>query len=731
MLKLKNVSKYYYQDGVIAEGFTKVNLELHLGEFVVITGESGSGKSTLLNVLSGLDTYEDGEMYINGEETSHYREEDYLEYRRKYVSNIFQNFNLVNSYTVEQNIELAMLTNGKTKREVKKEVNELIDKVGLKKYKKTLASKLSGGQKQRVAIARALANSTPIIVADEPTGSLDSKAASSIIKLLSEISHNKLVIVVTHQKKEIENYATRLIRMHDGKLLENKVIKKVNLDDEVKPKKINDIKLSSMIRLGIRNAFNIPIKFILMFVIFLLITVTLITNYASFKMAEYEEIDGSYNQYFTDTSDKRIIISKKNNEIFNSEDYSKIENIEGVDYLVKQDLINDYYMYLSSDNFYFSGTIMTKKIDKVDIGVMPKEKDEIVIIGNKDNWYLSSMSEDILKSTYRLENESTNRNLKIVGIIYDNDLLNYEYKLYLNDELKEEITSSLNHVSANIEFKLNNNYFGNKNGNYLDILVSNKVSDGKIYVKDNMNIYCKDYNCKNNILNITIDNLYYKDSDVLTIDEIITKDNANKLVDMNYDNINDVIFMSENDYNKLFNRGNYQSSIYIKDVRLLDDVDKKLDELDINYLNLRDAKYSEVEMVLQIIKIFKLVVVIVLVVTLFFISYFIMKIIYKSRNSYYVTLRSLGSTKKVCINILMNELICLASITYLCFLIFIRLVSKDIINFEYFKTLIPYVSFKEYLIVYLILLILSILMSYRYGRKIFKNSIMKNYGERI
>ena len=116
MLKLKNVSKYYYQGGVIAAGFTKVNLELHLGEFVVITGESGSGKSTLLNVLSGLDTYEDGEMFINGEETSHYTEENYLEYRRKYVSNIFQNFNLVNSYTVYENIELALLMNGKTQK---------------------------------------------------------------------------------------------------------------------------------------------------------------------------------------------------------------------------------------------------------------------------------------------------------------------------------------------------------------------------------------------------------------------------------------------------------------------------------------------------------------------------------------------------------------------------------------------------------------------------------------
>ena len=170
MLKLSNVSKYYYQDGVIAAGFTKVNLELYLGEFVVITGESGSGKSTLLNVLSGLDSYEDGEMYINGEETSHYTEEDYLDYRRKYVSNIFQNFNLVNSYTVYENIELALLMNGKRKSEIRSHVKDLIKKVGLEKYSNTVTSKLSGGQKQRVAIARALANDTPIIVADEPTG---------------------------------------------------------------------------------------------------------------------------------------------------------------------------------------------------------------------------------------------------------------------------------------------------------------------------------------------------------------------------------------------------------------------------------------------------------------------------------------------------------------------------------------------------------------------------------
>ena len=115
MLRLKNVSKFYYNKGVIASGFTKVNLEFKIGEFVAITGESGSGKSTLLNVISGLDSYEEGEMYINGEETSHYSEKDFEDYRRKYIGNIFQSFNLVNSYTVYQNIELVLLLNGAKK----------------------------------------------------------------------------------------------------------------------------------------------------------------------------------------------------------------------------------------------------------------------------------------------------------------------------------------------------------------------------------------------------------------------------------------------------------------------------------------------------------------------------------------------------------------------------------------------------------------------------------------
>ena len=304
MLRLKNVSKFYYNKGVIATGFNKVSIEFNMHEFVAIVGESGSGKSTLLNVISGLDSYEEGEMYINGEETSHYKESDFEEYRKRYVSNIFQNFNLVNSYTVYQNVELVMLLNGYKRKEVKKRVLDLIDKVGLTRYKNTKAAKLSGGQKQRVAIARALAKETPIIVCDEPTGNLDSKSAKGIIKLLKEISQDKLVIIVTHNLEQVEEYATRIVRMHDGKIVSDKILKDTSKNGKLEVPEGKNIGIYNIVRLGLRNTFNIIPKFILLFIVFLFMATSLLTEYGSLKKSEYEEGRNGTNHYFSDTNDK-------------------------------------------------------------------------------------------------------------------------------------------------------------------------------------------------------------------------------------------------------------------------------------------------------------------------------------------------------------------------------------------------------------------------------------------
>ena len=217
ILELKEIGKIYATGNAIAVGIRRVNISMDKGEFVAITGKSGCGKTTLLNVMSGLDSYEEGEMFIYGEETSHFIESDWDQYRREYISFIFQDYNIIESFSVLHNVEFA-LTHIKSRKERRAKAIELVEKVGLTSVMKQKGSKLSGGQKQRTVIARALAKDSPIILADEPTGNLDSESAKSIIALLGEIAKEKLVVVVTHNIEELEGYATREIRIFDGEI---------------------------------------------------------------------------------------------------------------------------------------------------------------------------------------------------------------------------------------------------------------------------------------------------------------------------------------------------------------------------------------------------------------------------------------------------------------------------------------------------------------------------------
>ncbi len=223
LLTLKDIGKIYVSDGNVAVGIRGVNLSFDRGEFVAITGKSGSGKSTLLNVISGMDSYEEGELYIEGETTSHFLQPEWEEYRQKYISFIFQDYNIIESFTVLQNVELALM-HIDDKRERRKRAMELIRRVGLADHIKHKGSKLSGGQKQRTVIARALAKDSPIILADEPTGNLDSATSAEIIQLLREVSRDKLLIMVTHNFDQVEHCATRHIRVFDGAIESDRIL---------------------------------------------------------------------------------------------------------------------------------------------------------------------------------------------------------------------------------------------------------------------------------------------------------------------------------------------------------------------------------------------------------------------------------------------------------------------------------------------------------------------------
>ena len=733
MLELKNVSKFYYSKGIIATGFSKVSLKFEPGEFVAITGESGSGKSTLLNVISGLDSYEEGEMYINGEETSHYTEKDYEVYRRKYIGNIFQNFNLVNSYTVYQNIELIMLINGKTKKEVKEIVLELIKKVDLYKYRNTKVSKLSGGQKQRVAIARALAQETPIILADEPTGNLDKRSSESVLKLLHEISKDKLVIVVTHNYDQIEEYTTRKIVMHDGRVMEDKKIKNHKKVENIKISNSKDIRPLSKLRLGVRNTFNIIPKFLLILSVYIFIVYAMFFAYSSFQYAAYEESLNGYNPFFLNNDAKRVVIKKKNNEAFTEEDYKKIESLDNVDRVMKNDLALDKSIYIGSDYLGFSGNILSlKDINKVDAGRMPKENNEIVMTIQKNDYY-ANMIDEIMSTDFELSDLSSDRvddteKLKIVGIIYINE---YETYFYVNDYLLDKLNtkanieySSVKYVFANEE---NTSYYGNTYG---EIIPSNKVSRGKVVISDDNSYKCKNMKCKNYSFKINVNNLYYNDSYELKVSKTYTKKNFNNLTGYDYEKYNGAIFMNDEEYKEMFNKNYYQSSIFMKDDKLSEQTMNELKDLDLTTLYVKDT-LNETSEIVRILNIVKVVSMTIMIIVLFFISYFIIRIVVKSRNIYYSTLRILGSSYNATKSILNIELVTISHIAYAIFLIFLLLVKYSVIESSYIKNLLDYVNIYQFILVYLIILLMSRMITNRYSRKLFTNTVMNTYREEV
>ena len=218
-IKLQNISKYYYSETAVTQALQGINLEFRMGEFVAITGASGSGKSTVLRIISGMDTFDDGELYVDGQPTFQYDEDDWEEYRRTKIGFVFQDYSLIGHYTAKENIVSALLIMGVPEKEAGDKAIHYLERVGLSAQRDQRASKLSSGQKQRLSIARALAKDTDIIVADEPTGNLDSETGAQIVKLLRDLSQDHLVIMVTHNYEQVEKYVTRKVRLHDGSLI--------------------------------------------------------------------------------------------------------------------------------------------------------------------------------------------------------------------------------------------------------------------------------------------------------------------------------------------------------------------------------------------------------------------------------------------------------------------------------------------------------------------------------
>ena len=216
MLQLKNITKNYIAGTMTVEALKGVTLEFLENEFVCVLGQSGCGKTTLLNIIGGLDQYTNGDLIINGTSTRDFRDADWDAYRNHSIGFVFQTYNLIPHQTVLSNVELALTLSGVSKAERTARAKEVLDQVGLSDQVNKRPNQLSGGQMQRVAIARALVNDPDILLADEPTGSLDSETSVQIMELLKEISKDKLIIMVTHNPDLADRYSTRIVRLLDG-----------------------------------------------------------------------------------------------------------------------------------------------------------------------------------------------------------------------------------------------------------------------------------------------------------------------------------------------------------------------------------------------------------------------------------------------------------------------------------------------------------------------------------
>ncbi len=480
MLELKKINKSYTTGDFTQVALKDVDLKFRKNEFVAILGPSGSGKTTLLNIIGGLDRYDKGDLIINNRSTKKFKDQDWDAYRNNCIGFVFQSYNLISHISILDNVEMGMTLSGVSSKKRRSKAKKALERVGLKDHMHKKPNQLSGGQMQRVAIARALANDPDIILADEPTGALDTKTSVQIMELIKEIAQDKLVIMVTHNPDLARDYANRVIEMRDGVVLSdsNPILENEKEDKEYKIKRTSMGFLSAL-KLSLNNIKTKKGR-------------TLLTSFASsigiIGIALILSLSNGFDKQIdiferNTLSSMPIIISEQamnlDEETMNemqNEVKTTDEDYPDIDYIIPEKTVEDtythrnnitkeYVSYIENANpdivsgissYRYTGLNLLNKIngkvkvissenmgsipktlsedkksvieEKYDIlaGREAKEKYELVLIVDSKN----HVTEDILTN---LGLDATKENISF------DDLLNSELKLILNDDYYQKV----------------------------------------------------------------------------------------------------------------------------------------------------------------------------------------------------------------------------------------------------------------------------------------------------
>lgn len=760
MIKLKDVTKYYYSDSSVTLGLQRINLEFKLGEFVAITGESGSGKSTLLNVISGMDTYEEGELYFGEQETSCFSEEDWEKYRRNHISLIYQSYNLIDSYTALENIESVLLiceeTLGKmTKKERCRRALEVLKSVGLEKYANHKASHLSSGQKQRLGIARALAKDTDIIIADEPTGNLDIENGKAVMEILHKLSKDKLVIVVTHNYEQAEPYVTRKVRLYDGEVAENIEIKKADTKDEeeaVRKLKARESEkpdfmdtLHTAMRFVIMNQKGQPHRTFFMFTFILLATLAVLIFAGTLSGAgDDTQTKNISRETFYNISDDRLIVRRIDGEPLTAKDYDIIKDIANVESVDEYDGANDvYYVYKLNEDYSLAYESMHNDVfEKKELvfkeknkfvrsatcllesdlseGRLPEKVNEIVLYSSDDSMLGKEIDFYFYRPNHWSVADYVGVKMTVVGILKEN-----EGQVYFADNLAKSFNVRYDH-----------NY-------YTDINIHRETTDketGEVTVKEVLNKISATFVMNDTleddqirISSMIFDDLWITDGRSTTVEETVLE---NAVVGVRYNNgalpytadvrviqngtlhSSEVVEVSEKIFNEIFvGFDNIQCSVFIRDYAYTDQVIEDLADSGYEAISVirysattyNDAKLQEKMLMIGISA--------GATVVIFFLGIFVLTGMLRMKKGDFFILRSLGLDNAVLkkVNYINVTILSAISLTLVIAAVNILAAGSDTVN-----DIVKYMTPLHYVYVVVICILMALLSAFRFNRYLLK-----------